>query len=93
MLLILFISEPKCTFRFNKQTRTLTTPTHFYLCANGCPYIWGVYLCMGAYKHNVVVVIKIGAILILCGRLFRFHGMSALSSLSALNVVSIIFSH
>ena len=23
--------------------------------------MWGVYFCMGAYKHNVVAVIKIGA--------------------------------
>ena len=27
---------------------------------NGCLFMWGAYLCMGAYKRNVVVVIKMG---------------------------------
>ena len=35
--------------------------------------MWGAYFCMGAYKHDVVVVIKMGAyidgVLILCGYL------------------------
>ena len=42
--------------------------------------MWGAYFCMGAYKRDVVVVIKIGAyihgVLILCGCLLsRFYGM------------------
>ena len=28
---------------------------------NGCLFLWGAYFCMGAYKHAVVVVIKMGA--------------------------------
>ena len=40
----------------------------------------GAYFCMGAYKHDVVVVIKMGAyihgVLILCGCLLsRFYGI------------------
>ena len=38
---------------------------------NGCLFMWDAYFCMGAYKHDVVVVIKMGAyihrVLILCG--------------------------
>ena len=42
--------------------------------------MWGAYFCMGAYKHNVAVVIKTGAyiqwVLILCGCLLsRFYDM------------------
>ena len=41
-------------------------------------FIWGAYFCMGAYKRNVIVVIKMGAyihgVLILC-ILSRFYGM------------------
>ena len=37
--------------------------------------MWGAYFCMGAYKRDVVVVIKMGAyiheVLISCGCLFR----------------------
>ena len=41
----------------------------------------GAYFCMGAYKRDVVVVIRMGAyihgVLILCGCLLsRFYGMS-----------------
>ena len=41
--------------------------------------MWGAYFCMGAYKCDVVVVIKLGAyvhgVLILCGCLLsRFYG-------------------
>ena len=43
--------------------------------------MWGAYFCMGAYKRDVVVVIKMGAyihgVLILCGYLlsrFYFYG-------------------
>ena len=41
--------------------------------------MWGAYFCMGAYKRDVVVVIKMGAyihgVLILCGCLLsRFYG-------------------
>ena len=28
---------------------------------NGYLFMWGVYFSMGAYKHNVVVVIKMGS--------------------------------
>ena len=28
---------------------------------NGCLFMWGAYFCMGAYKRDVVVVIKMGA--------------------------------
>ena len=52
---------------------------------NRCLFVWGVYFCMGAYKHNVVAVIKIGAyihgayfvwVLILCGCLLsQFYGI------------------
>ena len=38
---------------------------------NRCLFMWGAYFCMGAYKRNVVVVIKMGAynhkVLIWCG--------------------------
>ena len=42
--------------------------------------MWGAYFCMGAYKCDVVVVIKMGAyihgVFILCGCLLsRFYGM------------------
>ena len=44
---------------------------------NRCLFMWGAYFCMGAYKLNVVVVIKMGAyfhgVLILCGCLSRFY--------------------
>ena len=45
---------------------------------NGYLFMWGTYFCMGAYKRNVVVVIKMGAyihgVLILCGCLLsRFY--------------------
>ena len=47
---------------------------------NGCLFMWGAYFCMGAYKRDVVVVIKMGAyihgVLILCGCLLsRFYGV------------------
>ena len=46
---------------------------------NGCLFMWSAYFCMGAYKRDVVVVIKMGAyihgVLILCGCLLsRFYG-------------------
>ena len=49
------------------------------LARNGCNLMWGAYFCMGAYKRDVVVVIKMGAyihgVLILCGCLLsRFYG-------------------
>ena len=38
---------------------------------NGCLFMWGAYFYMGAYKHDVVAEIKMGAyihgVLILCG--------------------------
>lgn len=40
---------------------------------NRCLFMWGAYFCMGAYKHDVVAVIKMGAyihaygVLSLCG--------------------------
>ena len=52
---------------------------HFHLRGNGCLFMWGAYFCMGAYKCDVVVVIKMGAyswVLILCGCLLsRFYGI------------------
>ena len=40
--------------------------------------MWGAYFCMGTYKLDVVVVIKMGTyfygVLILCGCLSRFYG-------------------
>ena len=47
---------------------------------NGCLFMWGAYFCMGAYKHVVVVVIKMVPIFmgcfILCGRLLsQFYGI------------------
>ena len=52
-----------------------------HLHGNRCLFMWGAYFCMGAYKRNVVVVIKMGAyihgVLILCGCLLsRFYGTS-----------------
>ena len=43
--------------------------------------MWGAYFCMGAYKHDMVVVIKMGAyiyrVLILCGCLLsQFYSIS-----------------
>ena len=52
--------------------------------ANSLPFVvhfhMGAYFCMGAYKRDVVVVIKMGAyihgVLILCGCLLsRFYGI------------------
>ena len=31
---------------------------HFHLHSNGCLFMWGAYFRMGAYKCDVVVVIK-----------------------------------
>ena len=49
---------------------------------NGCLFLWGAYFCMGVYKRDVVVVLKMGAcihgVLILCGySLSRFYGIQA----------------
>ena len=51
---------------------------------DGCLFMWGAYFRMGAYKCDVVVVIKMGAyihgVLILCGCLLsRFYGTLSLS--------------
>ena len=43
---------------------------HFRLHSNECLFMWGAYFCMGAYKHNVVVEIKIGAYIYSWGVLF-----------------------
>ena len=40
---------------------------------NGCLFMWGAYFCMGAYKLDVVVVIKMGAYIHGC---LRFYGIS-----------------
>ena len=47
---------------------------------DGCLFMWGAYFFMGAYKRDVVVVIKMGAyihgVLILCGCLLsQFYGI------------------
>ena len=39
---------------------------------NGCLFMWGAYFCMGAYKRDVVVVIKMGAYIHGC-LLSRFY--------------------
>ena len=54
---------------------------------NGCLFMWGAYFCMGVYKRDVIVVIKMGAcihgVLILCGCLLsRFYGMVLMLQLS-----------
>ena len=46
--------------------------------------MWGAYFCMGAYKRDAVVVIKMGAyiheVLISCGcLLLRFYGNLSLA--------------
>ena len=53
--------------------------------------MWCAYFCVGAYKHDVVVVIKMGAyiqaVLILCGCLLsRFYG--SVPYLSELDLVT-----
>ena len=55
---------------------------------NGCLFMWGVYFCMGAYKRDVVVVIKMGVythgVLILCGCLLsQFYGTNQRTALSS----------
>ena len=48
--------------------------------------MWGAYFCMGAYKWDVVVVIKMAAyiqgMLILCGCLFLRYCFSRLEAIS-----------
>ena len=39
---------------------------HFCLHNNGCLFMWGAYSCMGAYKRDVVVVIKMGVYIHRC---------------------------
>ena len=46
---------------------------------NGCLFMWDAYFFRGAYKHDVVVVMKMGClyswVLVLCGCLLsRFYG-------------------
>ena len=60
----------KVAATFKKGESTSVFAVHFSM---------GAYFCMGAYKHDVVVVIKMGAytheVLILCGCLLsRFYG-------------------
>ena len=64
---------------------------------NGCLFMWGAYFCMGAYKRNVVVVIKLGAyihgVLILSGCLLsRFYSTHAHAHIPA-HTSSITLSH
>ena len=42
---------------------------------NGCLFMWGAYFCMGAYKRDVVVVIKMGAYIhgVLIIPILRYH--------------------
>ena len=61
----------------------LNQQLHF--CLHGTGALWGAYFCMGAYKCNVVVVIKMGAynhgVLILCGCLLsQFYGTLAIGN-------------
>ena len=46
-------------------------PIHFRSCGNEC-FMWSAYFCMGAYKRDVVVVIKIGAYIFM--GVLIFHG-------------------
>ena len=53
---------------------------------NWCLFMWGTYFCMGAYKCDVVVLIKMGAyihgMLILCGcLLFWFYGIEGVPTI------------
>ena len=59
------------TFKNAESTNSLPFAVYFHM---------GAYFCGGAYKHDVVVVIKMGAyiqgVLILCGCLLsQFYGM------------------
>ena len=62
--------------------------------ANSLPFARnGAYFCMGAYKRDVVVVIKMGAyihgVLILCGCLLsRFYGIREVESLRVQSFVA-----
>ena len=65
----------KLAARFEKTESANSLP----FAGNGCLFIWGAYFCMGAYKRDAVVVIKMGAyihgVLILCGCLIsQFYG-------------------
>ena len=61
---------------------------------NGCLFMWGAYFCMGAYKRDVVVVIKMGAyihgVLILCGYLLcQYYGTVILAHVQCLPSTSL----
>ena len=62
----------KLAATFEKAKPANSLPFMWY----GCLFMWGAYFCMGAYKRDVVAVIKMGAyihrVLILCGCLFYF---------------------
>ena len=63
-----------------KVAATFEKPNQQIYFQKGCLFMWGAYFCMGAYKRDVVVVIKMGAyihgVLILCGCfLSRFYGI------------------
>ena len=66
----------KLAAMFKKSRITKFTPLKG---AFSCGLMWGAYFCMGAYKCDVVIVMKMGAyiheVLILCGYLLsRFYG-------------------
>ena len=72
------------TGEISRYVRKTETANLLLSTRNGCLFMWGAYFCMGAYKLNVVVVIKMGAyiygVLILCGCLLsRFYGIYIVS--------------
>ena len=54
---------------------------HFRLCSNGYLFIWGAYFNRGAYKHDLVVVIK------MCGCI---HGVPILRYVTVNCIVMLI---
>ena len=52
----------KVTATFEKAESANSLPFAW----NGCLFMWDAYFCMGAYKCDVVVVIKMGAYIMGC---------------------------
>ena len=51
-------SDEKLSTTLKKK---LNQQIHFRMCGNGCLFMWRAYFCMGAYKRDVVFVIKMCA--------------------------------
>ena len=58
LLTIGYIQWRKLAVMFQR----LNLQIQFCLHRNGYLFMWGAYFCVGAYKRDVVVVIKMGAI-------------------------------